>query len=313
MIELLEEAVAQSYISAPGFPFLPEDFPFRLAVCSVSPTEGCEPPSMGKLRLGVGVGQTNEIAAFTAMCEAVERFSLQFDATAHSVMSPTLTWNGDAADVPLKKLSLGAPGAQTSSKGCAAGESFDDAVDRAALEAIEHLILDRFRSGTVATIGINPAQIETVCDVNAYLAPRLRKLKLEALIGRQGYVVVRAICCDHDGGRPTIGSAADLNVVEACIRATDEAVVSWRNMIELERNGIAADPNSSSSLLHVYRGAVSNEYDREPELLNSSDLVVPKTTARPIEILTQIVKARVRVFDMCHAQIGLPVVRVILG
>ncbi len=312
MLPSLEAAFTSGLFGPPHIPFLPDGFPISLAVIAVQPTQGCELPLGERARLGTGTGPTRDKAVYKAACEAVERYSLQYDSTLPDLRSPIEVLGGASDPLPQVSLCLGAPGGNAGSIGCAAGSSLDDAIDRAALELLEHHELARLQSGAEQGITFDPATISNLASIADYLELGLRQLRAEVVF-RRGYAMVRAVCCDPDGGRPTEGSAAAASIDQATTKAVEEAVFSWRNMIELERNGVAPVEGEQGRLLRTYRGAEASllplpKHDpgKQPpahqEYLN----------LRPLEVLAGVADTRVRVFDMTSPKLGLPVVRVVL-
>ncbi len=312
MSGLLEAAVKNGLISAPHFPYLPDKFPVIIASAAVRLIEGCEPPLGGRARVGSGTGRTRDAAAMKALYEAAERYSLQYDVTRPDMFVPSETIGGPAEGLSTASLSLGAPGGGARSIGAAAGKSFDDAVGRAALELLEHFELGRLGSDAVSAEAFDPATIPDLAVTVDYLSKRLRHLKIEAVAAPSGYAVVRAVCCDSDGGRPTEGSAASLSIEAAAVKAVEEAIFSWRNMIELERNGVPPAVGAPDILLRTYRGAEALSHPIPQAALGKAPPHMERTQKRPVEILASVTGTRVRVFDMTAPALGIHVARVVL-
>ncbi len=312
MLPSLEAAFSSGLLGPPHFPFLPDKFPVAIAVVAVRPTKGCELPSGERARLGTGTGPTRAMAAFKASCEAVERYSIQYDANFPELWWPIKVLCGDGDPLTPTSLCLGAPGGHAGSIGCATGSNMDDAIDRAALELLEHHELARLNSGAQQSVSFDPATISNLASVADYLHSGLRHLRAEVVF-HSGYPVVRAICCDPDGGRPTEGSAAAASIEKAATKAVEEAIFSWRNMIELERNGVPSIDGENGRLLRVFRGAEAaslplpelNQGERPPDIQSGLQ-------KRPLEALAEAIGQRIRVFDMTSPQLGLPVARLVL-
>ncbi len=312
MLALYEAAIGRGLFSAPHIPFLPDNFPISLAIVAVQLIDGCLPPNGERARAGTGTGPTQADAVFKAMCEASERFSLQYDPDRPDVRWPVESLQGAGEPLPQATLCLGAPNGRASSKGCAAGDSLEDAVNRAALEILEHYELKRLRTGVTQGVAFDPATIPKLTAAADYLAKRLRQLRAVAVVSPTGYAVVWAVSCDPDGGRPTEGSAAAASVEAATIKAVEEAIFSWRNMIELERNGVAPTDGQHDRILRTYRGAEAVSPTLPVLVRGKGPPRLRRICQRPLEILAGISGTRTRVFDMTSPLLGVPVVRVVL-
>jgi len=258
--------VDKGFISKPHFPFLPPDFPLAIAVSSVQLSTGCKSPAGSRLRTGAGTGQTKERAGFRALCEAAERFSLQFSPDRPEVLEPFKTLNGLPEAAAGNQLYLGSPNGTASSVGCAAGKSLEDASERAVLELLEKRDFEVTKNECDEVVHLDAGQVPNLISMHKYLIQRQRFTQLTGHIYSQGFCIVRAVLCDETGGRPTFGSAASSSILTALRKAIEEAVLSWRNMIELERNGIPS--TEVDPLLLAYRSSV--EPTKSKDMISAS-------------------------------------------
>ncbi|WP_445285904.1 YcaO-like family protein [Yoonia sp. 2307UL14-13] len=279
-----------------------------IAVSSIKLSKGCAAPDGASHRVAAGAGLTPEIAAFHAMCEAAERYALQFQEGRTGSVDPIRTVGGDPTPWMIETLCLGHPEHPVDSKGCATGESLADATDRAALELIENLLVPDIVSSAPDTVNVDPVTIPMLAPLVDYLRARLRHITLEVLTSPLGFCVCRVILADPDGGRPTFGRAAGLDIVDAVLKAAHEAVLSWRNMIELERNGVPL--NDPDPLVAAYRGVTKVA---PPDAVVLSDMPeLPAATMSPLEMLAETVSRPAHAFDMSVPEIAMPVVRVVV-
>lgn len=229
------------------------------------------------------------------------------------MMEPFLTIGGESEPAELAELALGAPGRSNSSVGAAAGSDPEDAVRRAALETLEHLHLERMRSGADAFATVDPAAEAAIASHVSWLSGQYRGLEIRARSFPPGYVVAAAACADLDGGRRTEGSAARTDRAEAVLAAVEEAMFHWRNMVELERAApdLAAMAAGDRQRVARYRGAGPRECWPEP-----AGEVGDRGAADTEGLLAAVAvvsRRRVRVFDFTLAEVGVPVVKVHLG
>lgn len=301
-------AMSTGLFSKPHFPFLPTGFPMAIAISSIKLPEGCVAPHGASHRVAAGTGSTPETAAFRAMCEAVERYALQFQENRVGFVDPFMTVGGDPVPRMIEALCLGHPDHETDSKGCATGESLADATDRAALEMVENLLAPDIALGPNDAIKVDPVIIPMLTPLANYLRNRLRYITLDVLTSSLGFCICRVVLADPDGGRPTFGRAAGLDIAEAALKALYEAVLSWRNMIELERNGVPL--NDPDPLVAAYRGVTRVARSDTTALLEMPEL--PAATMTPLEMLAKTVSRPAHVFDMSVPEIAMPVVRVVV-
>lgn len=306
-------------VSTPTLSAMPPGFPFSVAICAVSLPPGCAPPSNAlKRRIAVGRARDPKHASFIALAEAAERYSLQFTDDRPSTVRPFETEGGSPDAINLSLLALGAPGGGQiiTSIGAAAGETLEDAALRAVLELLEHHHLQRFESDRRHLPRVEPSEK----DVGVYrdwLDGQLRRLEFRARQFEAGYWVVLSRCCDHDGGRPTTGSAAGVDPKLTLIAAAEEAIFHWRNMVALESNGVPISTmrGAERAAFERYRGAASDGW---PTLRGrtrplSQSLSHATDRERLGQALCRSSGARLRLFDMTLPEVGVPVVKAHLG
>lgn len=303
------------YRTAPQALSMPPGFPFHISLCAVTTRNGCEPPdNLLSQRIAVGRGRTQREADLLAVAEAAERYSIQYSSDLPDRMDPVATLGGPPEPSPLLDLTLGAPGRRNGSAGAAAGRDPEHAAARAALETLEHLHLDRLRSGAGELAAVDLAGEAAIAPHVAWLDGQLRRLEVRARAFAPGYVVAVAACSDCDGGRRTEGSAARLRRGPAVRAAAEEAIFHWRNMVELERAAadLAAMPDDERARVARYRGAWPIAAWPAPE---ASD--VGEHRGADLEGLLAAVlvlaRRRVRLFDFTAPEVGVPVMRVHLG
>lgn len=317
MQNALTRGVVDGFFSSPHFPSLPTGHPFHIAICAVRLPPGCLPPAGGLgARIGSGTGASAEEAAFHAMAEAAERYALQFSDGRPARLFPVAWAGGEPEGAPIAGLTLGAPeGPPLTSRGGAAGASLADAATRAIHETLEHLALDRLRTGAIRPQGV---ALETLPDLAPHLAflvgqARMLRVWVDAA---PGYVAAFAVCCDADGGRLTLGSAAGSDAAHTVRRAAEEAMFVWRNMIEMERNAVpvTAATGEGSEVLRLYRGAAPRPAWLSAMAEENAPLPEPLPAQGPlIDCLARTAGRRARVFDMSVPGLDVPVARVLLG
>lgn len=315
MRRMLDDACAAGIISKPHPIKLPAALPFHAAVASVALPDGCTAPSGTiPLRAGSGIGPTAEVAGFLAMAEAAERYSLQYNPVRPPVLKPFLTVGGPAEDFPLVGLTLGAPGhGDSDSRGGAAGFSLVDASARALYELLErhHVHKDGALVGPFHQLV--PDTIPCLSLHLDFLSDQLRILKVAVMVSPLGYIVARALCQDVNGGRSTMGSASAADFEEAVRRSTEEAVFTWRNMVEIEARGvqIPAPGTLQGDAVRMYRGAAPVSFF-SPDACFSRAPVTPVADAPLAETVKMVTGRRVRMFDMTSPSLNIAVVRAIL-
>ena len=316
----LEEAVACGFLSAPQAVDLPVGFPFYVATCAVDLPEGClSPPGGLARRLGVGRGCSAAEAAYLALLEGVERFSLQYRSDMAVERWPLATAGGAAEPVPVAALALGAPGGSvpSTSRGAAAGADLEGAARRAVLELLEHQRCGWPLAPDAGFRRVDPAGIGRAAALAAWLEDRYRVLDLR--LARHGgrHFVALASSSDRDGGRRCEGAAAGLTLFDTLVHAAEEAVFHWRNMVALDYFGTSAAAMTPEDRAEVarYRGAaeqLSWPPMAEPWRVDA-DLVLETTTSELMDELADASGQRVRLFDLTHPEIGVPVVKAFIG
>lgn len=311
----LEQAVENGYISAPHLLEMPSDLPFEAALCTVKLPAGCLPPEnpLG-VRIGAGVGADEHIATFLAMAEAAERYSLQFTASRPETLHPVRTVGGPSETISIAALTLGSPSAQRMrSKGSALGETLDEAVQRACLEQLEHFHIrpDGQLIGGFKVCKLS--RFKPLHDVQMFLQGQLRELDVRLLSSELGYFVAHVTCRDCDGGRRTFGSAASISRDAAAMRAVQEAVILWRNMIEMEKSAVKLEhlEGEHAKQVAIYRGA--EPFDLKPIGGLSPNRRLVKQRPHIVEVLSDLTGSRVRVFNLSVGEIGLPVAKILVG
>lgn len=292
----------------------PPGFPFYIALCGVTTRKGAiSPEHLLARRFATGRGATQAKADLRAVAEAAERYSIQHSDRLPKRMQPFVTVGGRAEAMATAALTLGAPGRSNSSVGAAAGADLEDALRRAALEVLEHLHLTRLRSGADGLAALDPAGEPGIAPHVAWLAGQFRRLDIRARAFPPGYVVAVAACADLDGGRRTEGSAARPGRRRAVRAAVEEAIFHWRNMVEIERAG--ADPSGwpAEDLARIarYRGALPRE--DWPEAAGEVGDCGRADLEGLLAAVAVVSGQRVRAFDFTTPEVGVPVVKVVLG
>lgn len=204
---------------------------------------------------------------------------------------------------------LGAPGTEVvDSRGAAAGATFEQAAERAVLEWLEHHHIEHSADSQFEYIRSD--DFPSLKNIREFLDRQLRTLSLHVLKAT-GYVVTRVVSSDRNGGRPVVGTAAGIDLPETVVRATWEALLLWRNMIEMERTGQIPDDSRESTIFRTYRGAepLSSLAAHEANGPSCSPAV-----PRPLmEIAAALCGKRVRLIDLTSPDIGVPVARIIVG
>jgi ribosomal protein S12 methylthiotransferase accessory factor YcaO len=315
MRHALDAACASGIISKAHLLPLPAALPFRAAVSSAALPNGCAaPPGPIPLRVGSGIGPTAEAAAFLAMTEAAERYALQYDPSRPQILDPFIVAGGAADPAPLAALTLGAPGGgEADSRGGAAGVSLADAAVRALYELLERHHVREDGTLVVPFRALAVDAVPALARHTAYLADQLRVLDIAVMVSPFGYSVARTLCCDADGGRPTMGSAAGAHVEGTVRRAAEEAILLWRNMVEMEARSAPVPPPGThhGDLVRVYRGAapIARGVSGEPLSMLPA---VPAPDAPLAQIVHATTGRRVRVFDLTAPTLDVAVARAVL-
>lgn len=302
----LFKAVQSGFVSRPHMLPLPDANPFEAAVCTVSLPPAClAPKSRIGLRVSSGTGADTEAACFKALCEGAERYSIQYSASMPPDLSP-IVWTGqDSAAEATSELTIGSPSGRTgTSRGSAAGATIEDACERATLERIESLLIlpngqlrGGFQKATATTISELLPHID-------FLSSQARRVEI-AVLELNGLFAFFVVCSDINGSRPTLGSAVSYDYEDSALRAVEESMFLWRNMIELERSGVSvADlPENDRVCLEIYRGlkSIPKAFEVMPRVEKLSD---------PIEVLRVISGRNVKIFDITSPELEIPVARV---
>ncbi|WP_088216755.1 hypothetical protein [Haematobacter genomosp. 1] len=315
MEKLLARACSDDLLSVPHFPALPSGWPFHMAVVALALPAGCAPPEGLAARVASGAGATRAEAAFRAMMEGAERYALQYSAARPARLEPLATAGGLAEDESVTRLTLGAPeGGGVTSRGAAAGERLRDAGDRACLETLEHLALDRLAEGDGGAF--HKVELSELMPYCGYLDGQLRRLSLWMAAGPQ-HIVAIARTADRNGGRPTIGSAAGQEPRQTALRAVEEAMFLWRNMVEMERRGAPVPAGPGGDAARLYRGAVPAPGWLDALIASGGEGRAPPrplTDPAPLlETVARVAGRRARLFDMTVSALPVPVARVVLG
>ena len=244
--------------------------------------------------------------------EGVERYSVQYSSALPETLVARETFGGPVAARPIEQLTIGAPGeVPTSTKGAAAGTSFLDASSRAVLELIEHFYLENSGGSYLAR---GERVFNETDNLTEALAKQLRTLSFKTIAKQSSFAVVGAVCSDFNMARPTFGTAAAATWAEAAKAAAYEAVFSWRNMVELERNAVDISGFSKQQRLAVerYRGTQQIPVwactEAKPQPCTSLEF-----ESSLANILVKLTGQRVSLFDMASPGLGIPVVRAVVG
>lgn len=315
MEKLLLRACSDDLLSAPHFPALPSGWPFHMAVVAVALPVGCAPPEGLAARVASGAGVSRAEAAFRALMEGAERYALQYSATRPARLGPLTTAGGPPENESVTRLTLGAPGGGgVTSRGTAAGKKLRDAGDRACLETLEHLALDRLAEGDGGAF--HKVELAELTPYRGYLDGQLRRLSLWMAAGPQ-HVVAIALTADRNGGRPTVGSAAGQEPRQTALRAVEEAMFLWCNMVEMERRGAPVPMGPGGDAARLYRGAVPTPGWLDALTARGGEGRAPPQpvadSAPLIETVARVAGRRARLFDMTVSPLPVPVARVVMG
>lgn len=319
----IQKAVEAGLVSPPQVAQCPPGFPFHTATCAVELPDGCVAPrnAFGR-RIAVGRSDRQEDAEFFALAEAVERYSLQYHGDLPKVLKPFASSEAPGSAVPVEELCLGAPRALTrvTSVGAAAGLDLETAAQRAILELIENFHVGSKIQPEGLFRAVDLYSLSDLANLMGWLHGQCRVL--EGWVARSGedYFVAYVALSDIDGGRRTAGSAAGLSLRGPLVHAAMEAVFHWRNMVALEYHGAEIDAMSEEdrTLVARYRGAIPRETFPEltketPALSLEQDIVLSSSPADLMTALSQRTEPPIRLFDMTHPMIGIPVVKALLG
>ncbi len=307
---LIERAETAKLISKPSFAEFPKGAPIHAAFRKVELRDGTQPPKGAMARrLSFGTARTADVAARLAGFEAIERYALQYSSTAPAIRTSLIASDGKSHRASLDTLSLGAPltNGQVTSKGSAAGPTIEAAALNAALECLEHAV-DASDCKYLLPTSAMPK------DLTDWLAAHLRKLVVCVAILPDVGLLIRTVCSDADGGRPTYGTAFSADLERGVWHAASEAVVSWRNMVTLEHTGVTPEGMTGEvlRLFRLYRGACQNRPVDPDVPFDIAGWRAPNPTlGSALNAAAERLGRPVAAFDMTAQEIPLPVVKVI--
>ncbi|QDZ01640.2 YcaO-like family protein [Nitratireductor mangrovi] len=308
------------HVGEPSPATLPPRSPLSIFVCRVSLPAGCLPPP-GRLPFRIGAGAALEPWRARDLCllEGIERFSAQFREGDPRVQ-PAIALPGCRKVVlPAARLRLGHPEPQdgpVDSRGCAAGETLEDAAARGVLELVEHDALAAWHQDAAIFEGLAAeglsAELDTLC---AWLSAKELRLQLGRFRHRSGAVVHLCICCDQAGRRPASGSAADIDPCHSALRACVESVVAWFNFDAIRRNGtpVEALAGEDRRAFECYLGLASAPgflTKRTPD----GDAKAVVSAGTPQSALAELVAnwgADIAIFELTRAETGIAVARAV--
>ncbi|NVO57826.1 YcaO-like family protein [Rhodobacteraceae bacterium B1Z28] len=307
---LIERAETARLISKPSFAEFPKAAPIHAAFRLIELRDGTQPPvgAMAR-RLSFGTARTREDAARLAGFEAIERYALQFSSDAPENRESLIGSDGATHVMPNHALALGAPdtNGQITSKGAAAGPSYEAAALNAVLECLEHALDPQAYAYAL------PAEAMPQ-DLTEWLAAHLRQLDIHLAQVPGIGLLIRAVCADSDGGRPTYGTAFSANLENGIWHAASEAVVSWRNMVTLDHTGVTQDgmDEEEARLFQLYRGARGDRPVSPTARFDVDGWQAPEPTlGAALNAAAEAVGQHVAVFDMTAPEIPLPVVKAV--
>ncbi|WP_298850877.1 YcaO-like family protein [uncultured Ruegeria sp.] len=305
----IERAEAARLISRPSFADFPKDTPIHAAFRKIELRAGTQPPKGAmKHRVSFGTGCTREEAARLAGFEAIERYALQYSSDEPETRESLIASDGAIHVMPSGALALGAPcsNGKITSKGAAAGPTHEAAALWAALEFLEHAL------GSQEFTHLLP-ETALPCDLTRWLNAHLRQLSIHIHEVPGIGLLLRAVCADVDGGRPTYGTAFSADLAQGVWHAASEAVVSWRNMVMLDHNGVTEDgmDTEQTRLFRLYRGAQSDRATAPTTLFDVEGWDAPNPTLTGVlRAASKIACRPVAIFDMTAPEIPLPVVKI---
>ena len=316
---MLDLAMHRELFSQPSFFWMPENSPIHFAVCSVALPDGCEiVDSQVSHRLATGAGQSREAAAFKARMEAVERYSIQFRKGYPEYMSSFSSTDAEIQRINTEKLLIGKPmnSHDVTTVGCAAGVDLASASLRACGELLEHSLFEEYNDGALELVALKAIDFRCMIELSEWLENQFRRLDIRLAKLDCGVKFALVTCSDHDFGRLTMGRSCALKTEEAVFSAASEAVLSWRNMVELERNGKGRNElmKSEEVAVSMYRGAKGNErLPDAPEysLSKFEKREAPMSVSDILNTTCEQLGAAVSLFDLTDPRIGIPVVRAV--
>lgn len=308
---MIKRAETAKLISKPSFAKFPNDAPIHVAFRLIELRPGTQPPvgAMAR-RIAFGTARSAEEAARLAGFEAIERYALQFSCEASVRCESFIASDDGVHAIDRSQLALGAPetNGEVTSKGAAAGQTIDAAAISAVCECLEHAL-----DAQDAYSHRLPAEALPK-DLSTWLAGHLRQLEVHVVQADCAGLLLRAVCADLDGGRPTYGTALSADLRRGVWRAAGEAVVSWRNMVTLDHKGVTpSDMHADEArFFQLYRGARSDRPAAPEALFDHTTW----RSASPVlaEVLTFAQKTLGRpiaVFEMTAPELPLPVVKAV--
>ena len=258
--------------------------------------------------------------------EALERFSVQYRPGDPEFHTPLGILGTSSLPKPSHTLLLGHPDKPpdepaADSRGCSIGVDVFDAAGRAILELVEHEVVEAWLNETL-TASAEIVELEStdgLRDIVTWLDGFGRQMRAIHFIHPSGTNIVIAICSDRKGARPVIGSAAGMDPAMALAHACTEAVVSWRNLMAIDMNGIMEDslPPLHRRGLRLFRGQedlASIEADgavRDPTVL-CPDRNGPTDSRSRLADLVEAFDREVALFDLTRPETAVPTVRAVL-
>lgn len=296
---------------------MPDRSPLKFAACGVSLPKGCEVvDSQMAHRISTGAGTNIAEASFKAGMEAIERFSIQYRHDAPKSFPTYYSSSAECHSLPSEAVLIGRPQNRfdVTTVGCAAGEDRDSAARRACLELIEHHCFAELLAGNLKLTSANTSNFGALNSLSAWLQNQLRRLDVNLLqmSGTCYFAVVT--CSDVDFGRLTLGHSASEDVDEVIFSAASEAILSWRNMVELERNG-----KGFAELLPEEQNLVSRYRGSAPKLniptVPSADEIrqfepcIRSQMPKFLNEVEHILGRDLSLIDLTHPMVGIPVIR----
>ena len=315
--ESINEAINQELFTRPTEFWMPADAPLKFAACAISLPPGCAVvDSKVSHRISTGAGFSSNRAAFIACMEAAERYSIQYYNDAPRSFWPFESSKPRPSEVDAILVLIGKPGNvhDVTTIGCAAGKDLQSAAQRACFEMLEHHFYQRAIDSRLDLISCDPCSLPSVGQLCVWLGDQLRVLRI--LVAKNADLCFFAIasCSDFDQGRRTIGTGCSTSADEAAFSASCEAILNWRNMIELERNGKKIDdflPREQEEIRR-YRGSVDDlvltdnaELAEAQKFESCEDLGLERT----LELAEEVVGQAISLVDLTHPVVGIPVVR----
>lgn len=309
-----ESRDTRAFFSRPQPVDLSKDFPFFAFISAVELPRGCLPPSNRlKRRIVVGRGSSKKTAFELTRMEAIERYCSQYQEHFPEQVVAVRVFGSSKKVENSADVYLGHPRAvySVNSKGTAAGETTEAAAIRAILELIEKAVINE-KDTVWWRIDVGAFKvIKPYCE---WLNEQGRVLVAKASVKGENVFVVSAACTDFDGGRPTEGSAGDVDLERAVRRACEEAMFLWRNMVQLEMNAVALSefPEDELRAVRLYRGCTPSPF-REQNGLKEFCMAPPMDSFLSLEEVAEIglmvLGNAIALFDLTNEELGVPVIR----